>query len=159
MESTHSAQVISALKQARNECGLTVQDVYNIAIEMGETISLTTVKRIFAEGSERQNFRYIDSLAPIERTLAAYKAEKAASELPPNALATQFREQIDYLKRESEKKDQMIARRSKVIIILAAALVLLMLAIIIVLFIDVINPDVGWFRGLSAIGGVASAAL
>lgn len=159
MDSPHTAQVISSLKQIRSECGLTIQDVYNIAIEMGETISLSTVKRIFADGSERQNFRYIDSLAPIERALSAYKAEKAAAELPANALATQYQKQIDYLKQEIEKKDKMISQRSRLTLILIAALVLFMLAVIVVLFIDVVNPNIGWFRALEAIGGSASAAV
>ena len=61
--------VILQLKKVKAERNLTLQQVHEKVLENGGFISLSTVRRVFAEGSEDQGFRYEDSIMPIVNAL------------------------------------------------------------------------------------------
>lgn len=69
------AEIILQLKQIRKERDLSLQDVHDLVIDSGGYTSLSSVKRVFAEGSERQNFRYQDTIQPIVRGLLGVTEE------------------------------------------------------------------------------------
>ena len=62
-------KTIYRLKQIKNEQGLSVSKIMDLMEERGQFVSEATIKRVFADGSEEQNFRYQDSIAPIADVL------------------------------------------------------------------------------------------
>lgn len=62
-------RTIHRLKQIKQEQGLTVPKIMDLMEERGQFVSEATIKRVFADGSEDQNFRYQDSIAPIADVL------------------------------------------------------------------------------------------
>lgn len=69
------SEIILQLKQIRKERDLSLQDVHDLVIASGGYTSLSSVKRVFAEGSERLNFRYQDTIQPIVRGLLGVTEE------------------------------------------------------------------------------------
>lgn len=80
-------KLILLLKQVRMEKGLSYQDIVERCKTIGQYVSLSTVKRIFAAGSEDQSFRYA-SIQPIVDVLLGveYKQEEEDSESESEAL-------------------------------------------------------------------------
>ena len=62
-------KTIHRLKQIKVEQGLTIPKIIDLMDERGQFVSEATLKRVFADGSEDQNFRYQDSIAPIADVL------------------------------------------------------------------------------------------
>ena len=62
-------RTIHRLKQIKSEQGLTVPKIMELMEDRGQFVSEATIKRVFADGSEEQNFRYQDSIAPIADVL------------------------------------------------------------------------------------------
>lgn len=78
-------QVILQLKQVREDKGYSLQKILDMTLEAGGNISMTTVRRVFAEGSEDQNFRYEDTIQPIASALLAVEAVSAPLETEADA--------------------------------------------------------------------------
>lgn len=62
-------KTIYRLKQIKSEQGLSISKIMDLMEERGQFVSEATIKRVFADGSEEQNFRYQDSIAPIADVL------------------------------------------------------------------------------------------
>lgn len=62
--------VLQQLKSLRRAKKISYQDIADGTEEMGEAVSLTTVKRVFAENSRAEDFRYDSTIRPIVRFLA-----------------------------------------------------------------------------------------
>lgn len=95
------AEIIVQLKQIRKERDLSLQDVHDLVLSAGGYLSLSSVKRVFAEGSEKQNFRYQDTIQPIVRGLLG-----VTEETPENNDVTA--NEIDALKNVILLKDSII---------------------------------------------------
>lgn len=95
------AEIIVQLKQIRRERGLSLQDVHDLVVAAGGYLSLSSVKRVFAEGSEKQGFRYQDTIQPLVRALLS-----VTEETPENNDVTA--KEIDALKNVILLKDTMI---------------------------------------------------
>lgn len=95
------SEIILQLKQIRKERGLSLQDVHDLVVGSGGYLSLSSVKRVFAEGSENQNFRYQDTIKPIVRGLLG-----VTEETPENNDITA--NEIDALKNVILLKDSII---------------------------------------------------
>lgn len=61
--------LILAMKKARVENKMTLQRIADKCEEAGYAMSLTTVKRVFVEGSEYKRFNYNSTLRPIARVM------------------------------------------------------------------------------------------
>lgn len=121
------SNIIIRLKEYKNEHSeLTLQKISD-----GTGISLSTVTRVFAEGSENHKFRY-DSIQPIaefvleeskdDKALAIYRynevyikdleeqlvSEKEKYEKKLEKERTQSRNSIEFLKHQIELKDERI---------------------------------------------------
>lgn len=94
-------EIIIQLKQIRTERNLSLQDVHALVVEGGGDLSLSSVKRVFAEGSEKQGFRYQDTIQPIVRALLS-----VTEETPENNDVTA--NEIDALKNVVLLKDSII---------------------------------------------------
>lgn len=65
MAAVKCSDIIRQLKQIREERGLSYQRIVDMVDESGGNISLSTVRRIFSEGSEDLNYRYEDTIKPL----------------------------------------------------------------------------------------------
>lgn len=78
-------EVVLQLKQVREEKGYSLQKILDMTLASGGNISMTTVRRVFADGSEDQNFRYEDTIQPIASALLAVEAVNAPLETEADA--------------------------------------------------------------------------
>lgn len=80
-------KLILLLKQVRVEKNLSYQDIVDRCESIKKPVSLTTVKRLFAPGSEDQQFRYT-SIQPVVDVLLGveYQQEEEDSESESDAL-------------------------------------------------------------------------
>ena len=62
-------KTIQRLKEIRDEQGLTITQITDLLERQGKFVSESTLKKIFADGSEDMNFRYQDSIAPVAEVL------------------------------------------------------------------------------------------
>ena len=131
------AEIITKLKKVRAENGLSFQKIVELVERNGEFVSLSTVKRVFEEGSETYGFQYENTLRPIAnavlglydeskeptvdeadamRSIIEYKTEKIESLTAQLAWTEEsYRKRIDFLKHQIELKDSRIDRRDTMI--------------------------------------------
>lgn len=67
MENTK--EIITKLKQIKEEKGLSLNEIVAMVDDNGEYVSRSTVQRVFSEGSESVSFRYEESIRPIANAL------------------------------------------------------------------------------------------
>lgn len=65
MADKKTQQIIRQLKAIRAERSLSYQNICDMVEASGGCVSLASVKRVFADGSEEQNFRYNETIRPI----------------------------------------------------------------------------------------------
>lgn len=100
-------EIILQLKQSKEERDLSISEIYDMLMAANCDISLTTLKRVFAEGSEEQgSFRFKDTIQPIAQVMLAIKEETTAA----NQLTDG---EIDALKNIALLKDAMITDLQK----------------------------------------------
>lgn len=84
MQNTAIKDRITELKQIRLENSLTIQQIFNMIEASGDPLSMTTVKKIFADGSEEMAFSD-RTIRQVERILCGIyggvKAEPSDQEL------------------------------------------------------------------------------
>lgn len=144
--------VITQLKKVRAENGYSHQRIYDMVEASGKSVSLATIKRIFSDGSENQNFRYEDSIKPIAAVLlditpkavehegssevAALKAIILAKE---EAIASE-RAKVAYLKEIMDQRYKFLKRKDRYIAFLS---VIAWLFVLYLMAFDFPNPDYG----------------
>lgn len=131
------ADIVTKLKRVREENGLSYQKIVDMVEQNGEYVSLSTVKRVFSEGSEDFGFQYENTLKPIAtavlgiysetdtvtisevdalKSILAYKSDRI-SELESiiNRTEESYRRRLDFLKEQISLKDDRIDRRDAMI--------------------------------------------
>lgn len=101
-------KTIHRLKQIKAEQGLTVSKIIELMEERGQYVSETTIKRVFSDGSEEQNFRYQDSIAPIADVLLDMYGENSGTD-DAEALRRIIREKnklIEFLMIKLDEKEK-----------------------------------------------------
>lgn len=68
-------ELILQLKAVKRERDLSCADIHGMLKAAGFSTSESSVRRVFAPGSEDQNFRYQDTLQPIARVLLGVTEE------------------------------------------------------------------------------------
>ena len=115
-----NALLIAQLKQVRKEKGYSYQYICDESVRLGQSVSLSAVKRVFAEGSEEMGFRY-STLKPIARVvldLDEDTANKTASPDEADALRNIISikdTQLEELQRIVAEKSAEIVRLNKII--------------------------------------------
>lgn len=127
-------ELIKELKRIKTEKGYSLPQIMDMIEEQGSYISMTTLRRVFAEGSETVGFRYDDTIQPIASALLDFDGEddsdavdalKNIIKIKNDEIAilhgqiTKMQEdtriRIDFLKKQIELKDQRMDEKDKII--------------------------------------------
>lgn len=131
------ADIVSKLKKVREENGLSYQKIVELVEKNGDYVSLSTVKRVFEDGSESYGFQFENTLKPIAnavlgiysetdivsasevdalKSIVAYKSDRI-TELEARLERTEesYRRRLDFLKEQIALKDQRIDKRDAMI--------------------------------------------
>ena len=74
-------QMVVAIRKARAEKHLSYQAIVDGCEKNGDYVSMSSVRRVCAEGSEKQKFRYEATLRPIARFVLGLDEDTPASEV------------------------------------------------------------------------------
>ena len=133
------SEIIRNLKRVRAENGLSISEIVKLCESNGEAVSETTVKKVFADGSEALGFNYEITLKPIINALLGGHEETAETDMMISV--AQFKEvkiqdleakikdmeahmqrteesykrRIDFLRQQIEIKDDRIDKRDEMI--------------------------------------------
>lgn len=102
-------EIIIQLKTIKEDKDLTNQDILDLVEAAGGVTSMTTIRRVFADGSENQNFSYRNTIQPISHALLAVSESEKVTELTDSVLQAQ----LDGLKQACELKDSIIEAQQK----------------------------------------------
>lgn len=97
-------EIILQLKTIKEDKDLTNQDILEMVEASGGSTSMTTLRRLFAEGSENQSFNYRTTIQPIAKVMLAIAEQEKVADVDDNVLQAQ----LDGLKQICELKDSMI---------------------------------------------------
>lgn len=150
---------ILRLKQVRDERGITYEDIVDGVEKNGDSVSLSTVRKIFADGSEDEISVKWSTIQPVGYFLLGI--DETESYNPANA--RMYFEQIDALKvglshaeKENSLLRDMITEKTKAIAHFQKQIkyyrIYICITIVIVLaltylLIDANLPNMGFFRG------------
>lgn len=131
------SEIIQNLKKVREENGISYKRVVELVEENGEFVSLSTVRRVFEEGSEAYGFQYEKTLKPIAeavfgvykpsvpatadeadgmKAMLDYKADRIEQlEAHIKRIEESYKRRIDFLRHQIELKDDRIDRRDVMI--------------------------------------------
>lgn len=131
------ADIVTKLKRVREENGLSYQKIVDMVEQNGEYVSISTVKRVFSDGSEDFGFQFENTLKPIAnavlgiysetdvvtasevdalKAIVAYKSDRIAElEAQINRTEESYRRRLDFLKEQISLKDDRIDRRDVMI--------------------------------------------
>ena len=135
------ADIITKLKKVREENGLTYDRISELVDQNGNHVSMSTIRRVFEEGSEHYGWQYEHTLKPIadavlgvyalapetegeadEETVEALRAvvrlkNEMIAELETRLKHTEdsYRRRLDFIKNQISLKDARIDRRDTMI--------------------------------------------
>lgn len=126
------SEIIRNLKRVRQENGLSISEIVNLCEKNGEAVSETTVKKVFADGSEAFGFNYENTLKPIINALLGGHEETAETDMMISVaqfkeakiqaleaqLARQedsYKRRIEFLMKQIEIKDVRLDKRDEMI--------------------------------------------
>ena len=145
MSQNKIAGIITTLKKVRQENGLSYQRIIELVEQNGEYVSMSTVKKVFEDGSETFGFQYERTLKPIAdavlgiysdtaivsedevaalKAIIQYKGERITElEARLEQIEEQYADRLAFLKEQIMKKDERIDRRDQMIERLLAVLI------------------------------------
>lgn len=104
-------EIILQLKQIKYDRELSTRDIYEMVKGAGFSTSESSIRRVFAPGSEDQNFRYQDTLRPVAQVLLGIYEDAA----PMNPTEADALKQIALLKesmiQDLQKENEQLASR------------------------------------------------
>lgn len=126
MELKTANDLIVRLKSVREEKRLSLPDVMELIEKNNDYISMTTLRRVFSEGSECSDFSYDRTIRPIVNALLQNEEEEeeplTAEVDLLKAIIRQKNEQIDllkdrldFLRDQIEKKDRRMDEKDEII--------------------------------------------
>lgn len=156
MEKEKITEIITQLKAVKKEKGYSYQRIADMTEEIGDPVSLSTVRRVFTE--DAHTFRW-DTIKPIATVLLGVGFETPKPDSNDPEQGERYYAVIEGLKAVVEAKGELISskdrsidylkvelRRSRFLsVILGVLLGICLLVIIAALVIDKINPDMGFF--------------
>lgn len=104
MENTK--QIISKLKQVRDEKGLSLNEIVLLVEKNGDYVSRSTVQRVFSDGSEDISFRYEESIRPIANALLDIETIEDTDSMDIQAMKVLLKYKIDRIKELEQQLDR-----------------------------------------------------
>ena len=170
-------EVIKALKKVRAENGYSLQRIQDMVLASGGNVSLPTIQKVFADGSEDKNFRYQDTIKPIASALLDISSEAVAKEdsgeiaalkaiiLAKDAAIDSEQRKVQYLVKENERLAKLLDERGEYMReradyirrkdrYIAALSVVAGLFFLYLMFIDLPNPNYGFLPFFRALFGM-----
>lgn len=102
---TNTKDLITKLKEVREEKGLSFNDILDLMEKNGDYLAKSTLSRVFAEGSEDNSFKYEETIRPIAKALLDIETEEETDDLDTKALKALLKykiERIEELERQIE---------------------------------------------------------
>lgn len=138
MQQKKVASIITKIKKVRDDNGLTCQAIYDIVQRNGGNVSLSTIKRIFEDGSETYGYQYESTLKPVVDAILGIYDDDAKSATPDEADAMKaiidykssriteleaqlqvseeaYKRRIEFLRHQIELNDKRIDKRDDMI--------------------------------------------
>lgn len=126
------SEIIRNLKRVRAENGLSINEIVKLCEDNGEPVSDTTVKKVFADGSEALGFNYEITLKPIINALLGDHEETAETDMMISVaqfkeakikdleaqmarMEDSYKRRIEFLKDQIEIKDARLDKRDEMI--------------------------------------------
>lgn len=140
---------VRKIKEEKAKQGLTIQQIADIAIEMGEYTSFSSVRRVTLDGSEEVGFRDA-TLQPIEKALGIhYEAEEAE---PIDV-------QIEFYQKIIRELNEQLKSSRRAHLWKNASTAFLIVLLVALLAVDRVLPEVGWYGTAGTIAWWIIAAL
>lgn len=126
------SEIIRNLKRVRAENGLSISEIVNLCERNGESVSETTIKKVFSDGSEALGFNYESTLKPIVNALLGDHEETAETDMMISVaqfkeakikdleaqmarMEDSYKRRIEFLKDQIEIKDARLDKRDEMI--------------------------------------------
>lgn len=126
------SEIIRNLKRVRTENGLSISEIVNLCERNGESVSETTIKKVFSDGSEALGFNYESTLKPIVNALLGDHEETAETDMMISVaqfkeakikdleaqmarMEDSYKRRIEFLKDQIEIKDARLDKRDEMI--------------------------------------------
>ena len=149
MNSENIQEIVTRLRDVRVEKGYSYQKIADLTEEIGEAVSLSTIKRVFADSGK--GFRWA-TIKPIATVVLGVGFETPEPDEKVENQPQMYYAEIEALKALVEAKGEMVAEKNKTVDYLrkqlrrqqiVAAIVFGLLAVM--LIVDFFNPNVGFF--------------
>jgi len=108
---TNTKDLITKLKEVREEKGLSFNDILDLMEQNGDYLAKSTLSRVFAEGSEDSSFKYEETIRPIAKALLDIETEEETDDLDTKALKALLKykiERIEELERQVEQLESAL---------------------------------------------------
>lgn len=139
-------ELLDRMRAEREAQGLSYQDIVDITEKNNEAVSLSSVKRLFAEGSDIESFRLHQTICPVAHALSIEiegqhetQKEKAKEKDSVSAIIDLKDEQIT----EYREKIRKLERSEKMY---RTAFVIAVCILIALFSIDLCLGNFGWIR-------------
>lgn len=149
MDKAHTQEIIARLKVVRAEKGYSYQRIADMTEEIGEAVSLSTVKRVFADGVS--DFRWA-TIKPIATVVLGVGFETPKPNEDDPDQPHRYYAVIEGLKAVVEAKGDLIASKNQSITFLKRQLhrqqiftAILTIILGALLVIDMFNSNIGFF--------------
>lgn len=126
------SEIIRNLKRVKSENGLSISEIVNLCERNGESVSETTIKKVFSDGSEALGFNYESTLKPIVNALLGDHEETAETDMMISVaqfkeakikdlesqmarMEESYKRRIEFLKDQIEIKDARLDKRDEMI--------------------------------------------
>jgi hypothetical protein len=106
-------ELILQLKAVKTERNLSNQDIVNLLRAKGYFTSLSSVKRVFQEGSEELAFSYEDTILPLVEVLLVEATPAPVEDLNKLEDAQQYIIQIEGLQADAALKETLIGELTR----------------------------------------------
>ena len=106
-------EVISQIKKVREEKGFSFSKILSMMEENGDYMSKSTISRVFADGSEKMNFRYEETIRPIAKVLLDIENIEDDDSLDTKALKSLLKYKIERIEQLENENEQLKADLDK----------------------------------------------
>lgn len=106
-------EVILQIKKVREEKGFSFSKILSMMEENGDYMSKSTISRVFADGSEKMNFRYEETIRPIAKVLLDIENIEDDDSLDTKALKSLLKYKIERIEQLEAENEQLKADLDK----------------------------------------------